>query len=465
MHERAFWLEQALLADPAGSSQEHGASLCRWRKGVRLLERDGRIAGIETDAAPGEADIRLGAVVPGLSNLHSHAFQRGMAGLAEAGSAGGDSFWGWREVMYRFLDRLGPDEMEAIAAMAYAEMLESGFTRVGEFHYLHHAPDGRAYADPAEMAARIAAAAQATGIGLTLLPVFYAHAGFGGLPPEPAQRRFIHGLDDFAALLQRCAALLANAPGAVLGVAPHSLRAVTPEQLAALPALVEGPVHIHVAEQMREVDACLAWSGRRPVQWLLEHAPVDRRWCLVHATHVQDDELRAIAGSGAVVGLCPITEANLGDGLFPMREFLQAGGRFGVGSDSNVLIDAAEELRLLEYGQRLHLRSRNVLAAPGVGTGRSLFDGALAGGARALGVETGLRVGAPADLVELDAAHPALAQREGDRLLDGWLFAARGGAVRSVWRHGVRQVHEGRHLRREPIVARYRQALARLLAP
>ncbi|MFT4257436.1 MAG: formimidoylglutamate deiminase [Pseudoxanthomonas sp.] len=450
MHERVFWLEQALL-------------LNGWHAGVRLSVRDGRIAALETDATPHAADTRLGTVVPGLPNLHSHAFQRGMAGLAEAGSAGGDSFWSWREVMYRFLDRLGPDDMEAVAAMAYAEMLESGFTRVGEFHYLHHAPDGRAYANPAEMAARIAAAAQATGIGLTLLPVFYAHAGFGGLSPEPAQRRFIHGLDDFAALMQRCSALLADVPGAVLGIAPHSLRAVVPEELAVLPALVDGPIHVHIAEQTREVDACLAWSGQRPVQWLLENAPVDARWCLVHATHVDDGELRALAASGAVAGLCPITEANLGDGLFPMRDYLQAGGRFGMGSDSNVLIDAAEELRLLEYGQRLHLRSRNVLAAASTGTGRSLFDGALTGGAQALGVTAGLQTGAAADLVELDTRHPALLHRHGDRLLDGWLFAARGGAVKSVWRDGRQLVAAGRHVAREALTECFDRMLARIV--
>ena len=451
MSEHVFWLERALL--PEG-----------WRSGVSLRVSDGRIAAITPEALPEPGARKLGCVVPGLGNLHSHAFQRGMAGLAEAGHAGGDSFWGWREVMYRFLDRLGPDDVEAIAAMAYAEMLESGFTRVGEFHYLHHAPDGRPYADPAELAGRIAAAAQASGIGLSLLPVFYAHAGFGGQAPEPMQRRFIHGLDAFAALMQRCRDVLTDLPDAVLGVAPHSLRAVTPDELAVLPALADGPVHIHIAEQVREVEACLAWSGQRPVQWLLAHAPVDARWCLVHATHVATGEADAIRAAGAVVGLCPVTEANLGDGLFPVASFIQGGGRFGIGSDSNVLIDAAEELRLLEYGQRLHLRSRNVLAMADAGTGRSLFDGAVAGGAQALGVLPGLQAGAPADLVELDTTHVALAHRADDRLLDGWLFAARGGAVRSVWRGGRQWVKEGRHVGRDALAARYRQVLARLLA-
>ena len=451
MEQTHFWLEQALL--PQG-----------WARDVRLGVQDGRIVSLQC-GMPAEADdTRLSIVLPGLGNLHSHAFQRGMAGLTEVGGASGDSFWSWRELMYRFLDRLDPDSFQAIAQMAYVEMLESGFTRVGEFHYLHHAPDGRPYADAAEMSARVAQAAQASGIGLTLLPVFYAHSDFGAQPPNPAQKRLVHDIDGFAALLQRCRDALRQLPDAVLGVAPHSLRAVAPDELAALPALVEGPVHIHIAEQVKEVQACLAWSGQRPVQWLYAHAAVDERWCLVHATHVEPQELAAIVASGAVAGLCPITEANLGDGLFPMQDFIRAGGRFGVGSDSNVLIDAAEELRLLEYGQRLTLRGRNVLATEaGVSSGRTLYQGALQGVAQALGVDTGLRVGAPADLVELDAAHPALACRQGDSLLDSWVFAARNGAVRSVWRNGRELVRQGRHLQRERIAGDFRRALARVL--
>ena len=451
MEQTHFWLEQALL--PQG-----------WARDVRLGVQDGRIVSLQC-GMPAEADdTRLSIVLPGLGNLHSHAFQRGMAGLTEVGGASGDSFWSWRELMYRFLDRLDPDSFQAIAQMAYVEMLESGFTRVGEFHYLHHAPDGHPYADPAEMSVRVAQAAQASGIGLTLLPVFYAHSDFGAQPPNPAQKRLVHDIDGFAALLQRCRDALRQLPDAVLGVAPHSLRAVAPDELAALPALVDGPVHIHIAEQVKEVQACLAWSGQRPVQWLYAHAAVDQRWCLVHATHVEPQELAAIVASGAVVGLCPITEANLGDGLFPMQDFIRAGGRFGVGSDSNVLIDAAEELRLLEYGQRLTLRGRNVLATEaGVSSGRTLYQGALQGVAQALGVDTGLRVGAPADLVELDAAHPALACRQGDSLLDSWVFAARNGAVRSVWRNGRELVRQGRHLQRERIAGDFRRALARVL--
>lgn len=435
-----------------------------WARQVRVRVQAGRILDITCGAVPQAGDVRVQILVPGLPNLHSHAFQRGMAGLAEIGGGDGDSFWSWRTLMYRFLARLLPDAVEAIAAQAYMEMLESGFTRVGEFHYLHHDAQGRPYADRAEMSARIAAAAAGTGIGLTLLPVFYAHSGFGGAPPDPAQRRLVHDLDGFAALLDAARTALAALPDAVLGLAPHSLRAVTGPQLQALLPLAAGPVHIHVAEQLREVQACVDWSGLRPVRWLYENVAVGPRWCLVHATHIDDDERRRIVASGAVAGLCPITEANLGDGLFPMQAYVRDGGRFGIGSDSNVLIDAAEELRLLEYGQRLVLRGRNVLAPDAHrSSGRFLFDGAVAGGAQALGVAAGLRAGASADLLELDAAHPALVGRHGDALLDSWLFAARNGALRSVWRHGRQCVAEGRHLRREAITTRFVQALRGVL--
>ncbi|MBK0012962.1 formimidoylglutamate deiminase [Stenotrophomonas sp. S41] len=435
-----------------------------WARDVRLQVQGGRITGIETGQGAQDGDTRVGLLLPGLPNLHSHAFQRGMAGLTEIGGGDGDSFWSWRELMYRFLAHLRPEAVQAIAAQAYMEMLESGFTRVGEFHYLHHQANGQAHADPAEMSARIAAAAEQTGIGLTLLPVFYAHADFGGAPPNPAQRRLIHDVDGFARLLDGAKTALSTLPDPVLGIAPHSLRAVTGEDLDALLPLTTGPVHIHIAEQVREVEACLAWSGQRPVQWLYENAAVDERWCLVHATHITDAERAQMVASKAVAGLCPITEANLGDGLFPMQAFAREGGRFGVGSDSNVLIDAAEELRLLEYGQRLALRGRNVLAPDATrSSGRFLFEGALQGGAQALGVAAGLQVGASADLLELDPAHPALQARQDDAWLDSWVFAARNGALRSVWRHGRQVVADGRHLQREAITTAFAAALRGVL--
>ncbi|MBB5737366.1 formiminoglutamate deiminase [Xanthomonas arboricola] len=449
---QALWAARALL--PEG-----------WAGDVRITLAQGRIASVQTATTPAADDSRVELLLPGLGNLHSHAFQRGMAGLSEVGGRSGDSFWSWRELMYRFVDRLDPDSLQAIAEQAYVEMLEGGFTRVGEFHYLHHSPGGAAYAQAGEMSGRIAAAAANTGIGLTLLPVFYAHSDFGGVAPSAAQRRLIYDIDGFARLLDDCARSLEVLPDAVLGLAPHSLRAVTPEQLAALVPLTDGPIHIHIAEQQREVEACLAWSGQRPVQWLHANAPVDARWCLVHATHVDARELQAIVDSGAVVGLCPITEANLGDGLFPMQAFAAAGGRFGVGSDSNVLIDAAEELRLLEYGQRLRLQARNVLARAGASSGRWLFEQAGEGAAQALGVShCGIRVGASADLLELDPTHAALLARSDDALLDSWLFAARGGAVRTVWRAGQAVVRDGRHVDRARIAARFAGVLRSLLS-
>jgi formiminoglutamate deiminase len=449
----ALWFDTALL--PGG-----------WASAVRVTHAGGVITSVETDAAAAPGDERAAIGLPGVANLHSHAFQRGMAGLAETRGAGDDSFWTWREVMYRFVERLTPDDVRAIAAQAYVEMLESGFTRVGEFHYLHHDPDGAPYADQARMATEIVAAAETTGIGLTLLPVFYAHAGFGGAPPGKGQRRFVNSLDGFARLLEAAKAATRGLPDAVVGLAPHSLRAVTPDELTALAALAgEGPIHIHIAEQLREVADCVSWSGAQPVAWLRDNIDLDARWCLVHATHASVEEVRAVAASGATVGLCPITEANLGDGVFPARAFLEAGGRFGVGSDSNVLIDLAEELRLLEYGQRLTHHARAVIALPErPSVGATLFEGALAGGAAALGAGAGgIAPGASADLVSLSADHPALRARSGDDLLDGWIFAARGGAVDCVWRRGVRVVEAGRHLRRETIAADFHQALGRLL--
>jgi formimidoylglutamate deiminase len=449
-----LWFDWALL--PEG-----------WARSVRIVHGEGRILSIQVGAVAAPDDETGVIGVPGLANLHSHAFQRGMAGLAESRGPSGDNFWTWREVMYRFVDRLDPDDVEAVAAQAYVEMLESGFTRVGEFHYLHHDPDGAPYADLAELGARIAAAAEIAGIGLTLLPVFYAQAGFGGLAAGADQRRFVNDPDGFARLLEATRRAVLGLPDARVGVAPHSLRAVTPEQLAMVAPLAgAGPIHIHIAEQLREVEDCLAWSGQRPVAWLLDHAPVDERWCLVHATHMTDPETLALAASGAVAGLCPITEANLGDGLFPAPAFLAAGGRFGVGSDSNVLIDAAQELRLLEYGQRLIRQSRNVLARPErAATGAALFTAAQAGGAQALGAPgAGLRVGEPLDLVSLDADHPAMTGRTGDGALDAWIFASGSGAVDGVWRWGQKVVAGGRHRSRAAVAERYRRVLRRVLA-
>jgi formiminoglutamate deiminase len=397
-----------------------------------------------------------------MPNLHSHAFQRGMAGLAQRG---GD-FWSWREVMYRFLAVLTPDDIEAIAALAYMEMLEAGFTAVAEFHYLHHAPDGTAYANPAELSARIAGAAAQTGIGLTLLPVFYAHGGFNAAPPAPAQRRFVTDLDRYAALLEGARRAIAALPDARLGLAPHSLRAATAPELAALVTLAAGRVlHIHVAEQLREVEDCVAATGARPVEHLLASAPIDRSWCLVHATHMTEAETTALAATGAVAGLCPITEADLGDGIFPALAWRDAGGRFGIGTDSNTAISAPQELRLLEYGQRLHHRARNLLAPPGISTGRYLWNQAAEGGAQALDRRIGaLAPGHRADIVVLDPTHPALTGRTDDAILDALIFAAATPSITDVLVGGRHVVRDGQHVARRDIVERWHRTASRLTA-
>lgn len=436
-----------------------------WARDVRMAVEAGRIARVEAgvSAQPGDERHRIG--LPGMPNLHSHAFQRGMAGLTEIRGTSADSFWTWRDLMYRFVGRMTADDIEAVAAQAYVEMLEAGFTRVGEFHYIHHDVSGAPYGNIAELAERVAASADATGIGLTLLPVFYAHSGFDGRAPDPGQRRFVNGLDGYARLIGASRRAVAKLEGAVVGVAPHSLRAVTPEELEAILQLAkDGPVHIHIAEQTREVDDCIEWCGQRPLQWLFDHVAVDRRWCLIHATHGTAEEIGRFAASGAVAGLCPITEANLGDGTFGAVDFLGHGGAFGVGSDSNVLIGVTDELRQLEYSQRLAHRARNVVAGAVVSTGRALFEGALNGGSQALGGATaGLAVGASADIVSLDAQHVGLACRSGDAILDSWIFGAGRSLVDCVWARGRRIVKDGRHHARETVAQRFRQTLEGLL--
>jgi formimidoylglutamate deiminase len=443
-----------------------------WADDVRVIVTDGTITTVTIGVAPETGDERHRLAIPGIANLHSHAFQRGMAGLAETRGDTADTFWTWRETMYRFALEMTPEDVESIATLLYVEMLEQGYTRVGEFHYLHHDRDGAPYANPAEMATRISQAAETVGIGLTLLPSFYAHSSFGGAAPRAGQRRFVCSIEQFARLVAAARKAVGALPGANIGVAPHSLRAVTPEELAEVVLLAEaGPVHIHAAEQIREVEDCIAWSGRRPVEWLLEYAAVDQRWCLIHATHMIPTETARLAGSGAVAGLCPVTEASLGDGIFAAREFCDAGGQFGIGTDSNVLVSVTDELRQLEYGQRLKHRERNVLSGgvlsggPGVSTGRALFDAALAGGARALAQPTaGIEPGARADIVTLDTAHPSLAGRRGDAVLDGWIFAAGAGAVDCVWAGGNKVVEGGRHGRRQQARDQFNATVRRLLA-
>jgi formimidoylglutamate deiminase len=399
---------------------------------------------------------------PGMVNLHSHAFQRGMAGLAERAGTTDDSFWTWRDVMYRFLDHLTPDDVEAIATLAYVEMLEAGYTRVVEFHYLHHDVDGRPYAKIAEMAERIAAAAHTTGIALTLLPVFYTHGGFGGQPSTQGQRRFVNTLDTFIGLREASATAIQSLPNAVIGMAPHSLRAITTADLSRAVQIYggDGPIHIHVAEQEKEVADCLAWSGQRPVEWLLDTGLVDHTWCLIHATHVTAEEVARIAASKAVVGLCPITEANLGDGIFPAVSFRAAGGIYGIGTDSNVLISLTEELRTLEYGQRLRDRQRNRLADPGQSIGRTIFNAAMAGGLQAAG-----RADCRPDghiVLNKSAIELAGAQRSGP--FDKWIFASARPLIAEVWIGDKRVVDGGRHVARTAAEVRFASVMAKVNA-
>ncbi len=417
-----------------------------WASNVGLeIGEDGAFSAVVPGSSPQGASRLRGSVVPGMPNLHAHAFQRALAGCAEQRGRGEDSFWSWREAMYELADSLDPERFQAIVTHAYVEMLEVGYTAVGEFHYLHNAPNGIPYAHRTEMAQRVLAAARAAGIGLTLLPVWYRHGGVGGSAPERHQRRFVMELDAYLDLWRDLAACVAGDANLRLGAAPHSLRAVTGEELTTLCREIEtldprAPLHMHVAEQEAEVMMCRRVLGASPVAYLYDRLPVDERWCLVHATHATEDELAQIAASGAVVGLCPTTEANLGDGIFPAAAFAARGGRFGIGSDGNVSIDVAEELRWLEYGQRLRQRRRALLASEGIpSVGEFTYRAALRGGAQALGRPIGaIAPGMRADLVVLDE----------ETTLDAYVFVRGRAAVRDVMVGGRWVVRDGRHVGR-----------------
>jgi len=449
-----------------------------WTRNVLLTwDAQGVITGVQAGTAtPAGVPRAAGPVLPGMPNVHSHAFQRGFAGLAEYRSthaddpAGNDSFWSWRTQMYRFAQRVSPDALEAIATQLYIEMLGAGYTSVCEFHYVHHDFDGSPYADPAEMSLRLLRAADQAGIGMTLLPVLYQTSGFGGGQPLAGQRRFLLDTDRMLDLLARLQPAC-TAAGARLGLAPHSLRAVPPQSLShALDGLraldATAPVHIHIAEQQREVDECLAATGLRPVEWLFDHAGVDARWCLIHATHMDWDERRRLAHSGAVAGICPTTEANLGDGVFEAAPYLAQGGAWGIGSDSHACVDPAEELRLFEYGQRLALQRRNVLASdrhPQVAD--RLWLDAVAGGTRASGRPIGgLSAGQRADFIELDGTHPAFAGLDGAQALSTHVFASHGHASVAVVRTGGHiRVQHGVHALQDDALKRFAAARASLL--
>jgi formiminoglutamate deiminase len=438
-----------------------------WAENVRLEIKNGHIVHITTQAKEKIGDTRVDTLLPALGNLHSHSFQRAMAGMTEYRMAGRDSFWTWRDLMYKFTERLTPEQIEAIAAFVFLEMLEAGYASVGEFHYIHHQQGGIPYDDMGELSNRIMAAAGATGIGLTHLPVLYTYGGVDEAPLEAGQLRFGNNVDQFSELVGRTRKSISNLSNdCIVGVAPHSLRATSPQDLTTLISGHEsGPIHIHIAEQPKEVHDIQAAMGARPVEWLLSNVDVDSHWCLIHATHMTEKETIDMANSGAVAGLCPITEANLGDGPFNGATYLNTGGAIGVGSDSNVLISLTEELRTLEYSQRLRDFARNVLVVGEGSVGHSIYINAARGGAQALGRESGeIAIGRLADLVAIDSKAPSLCALRTDQILDGLVFAAKDCVVTDMWSAGRHVVKEGHHIAREKIVADYRNTMINLLA-
>lgn len=445
-----------------------------WADDVAIsVDENGTITSVEKDVQSATGSI-TGAALPGMPNLHSHAFQRAMAGLGEISGpvrAGEepDSFWTWRKTMYGFLAALTPESVQAIATHLYMDMLKAGYTAVAEFHYVHHDQDGSAYNDRAELSRRTIAAAHNVGIGITQLPVLYNHGGFGGQASNDGQRRFLNNADQFMEIVSALHNDYKSDANVRVGIAPHSLRAVTPELLNDVLAGLDeldntSPVHIHIAEQTKEVDDCVTWSGKRPVEWLLENQDVNRRWCLIHATHMTDTETDSVAKSGAVAGLCPATEANLGDGLFPARRFMDQGGVIGIGSDSHISVNVKEELRWLEYGQRLFTRERTVLSGGADrSTGRRLYDASLQGGAQACGRPIGvLEPGKRADIIVLDTEKSPMADRTDDAVLDAWLFATDHNPVRDVFVGGKQVISDGMHKDQDEIETKMQNTMRTL---
>lgn len=454
MSERTLYCSRILTADG-------------WANDMLLgIDANGQIRSMVSGKAS-DSDSRLnGIIIPGMPNLHSHGFQRMIAGLTGERSVSGDSFWGWRDAMYRLANQISAQQLEDCMAWVYSEMLTAGFTSCAEFHYLHHRPDGSAYEQPAETSLRVLTAAGASGMPVTLLPVYYNVSGFGARHAGEGQRRFRNDPETFMEIYTALGEAINSTDHHRLGFAPHSLRAVPADHLAALLDDLDSqslPVHIHIAEQMDEVDDCLEYSGARPVEWLIANADVKENWCLVHATHMSESERRNAARSGAVAGLCPTTEADLGDGSFDTRQWLSDGGIFGIGSDSNVRISVSEELRLLEYEERLKSQHRNVLQDDHRTCGRFLYEHAARAGAQALGQNVGtIKVGNRADLVELDDDHPQLLGRQGDAILDSLVFAGGKELIKSVWTAGKQVVSRGKHVDTEAIRGRYIKAIKEL---
>ena len=436
------------------------------KKDVQIHVQDRQIVGVSEESARGANEIELdGLVLPGMANVHSHAFQRAMAGLAEWDAGGRDNFWSWREAMYRFAERLDPETQLAIARFLYIEMLKAGYTAVGEFHYLHNQPGGAPYAPAGAMMEVIAQAAHESGIALTLLPTLYMQGGVDGRALSERQRRFGKSVEE---LLTVRAALRRKSGVAQMGLALHSLRAVPPAAMREAITGVEAasPIHIHAAEQIGEIDEAVETLKARPVEWLLRELGVDARWCLVHSTHLNETEVVGLARSGAVAGLCPSTEGNLGDGIFALDAYLSEGGRLAIGGDSHVAVDPAEELKAMEYSQRLSLRRRNVAASSAQPhTAARLWSLAAAGGAQALGLGAGAIVaGARADLVVIDTDHISLAARDGATALDSYVFIAGKSAVRDVMVGGTWVVGDRRHAQEELVATAYRAAVTHVLS-
>jgi formimidoylglutamate deiminase len=452
---QTIWSASALLPDG-------------WAESVEItLDEPGNIIQVNT-GKPYSVGERVELLIPGIPNVHSHAHQRAMAGLGECASQSADSFWTWRKVMYHYLERIQPQHLFNIAAQLYLEMLKAGYTSVAEFQYLHHNIDGQPYHDRAEMSLQCMSAAASLGIGFTALPVLYRYGGFGEADPLPGQKRFLNDSDEFLRIVDSLQAASKQDTNTSVGIAPHSLRAISQpllnDVLNSCGVANLAAIHIHIAEQTMEVDDCLAWSQQRPVEWLFNNFDVDQNWCLIHATHMSRGETAAMAKSGSVAGLCPTTEANLGDGFFNASDYFSANGRWAIGSDSNISIDPGEELRWLEYGQRLQTRKRNVLvSAQHSNTGRNLLDGSLSGGAQALGRKIGrIETGYRADFVALDAQHPRLYGRTQDDLIDSWIFSGNANLVKSVFVGGKKIIDQGQHPDEETISQNFRRTLDEL---
>lgn len=445
-----------------------------WADNVLIeIDKDGWIVGVDAfksvQADDGNVEVLTGPLIPGMPNIHSHSFQRAMAGLTERAAAKKDTFWNWRETMYRFQSELEPDDIGALAAQVFVEMLKGGYTSVGEFHYIHHDRDGKPYEDKAELSRCIIKAALETGIAITHMPALYAYGGFNAQPSSEGQKRFINSVRGVIDIVSSLHEEYRTAPQVTIGFAPHSLRAVSPDMLtesvrALRKILPDAPLHIHAAEQMAEVEGCLEWSGKRPVEWLLENAPVDDKWCFIHCTHMTEQETKALAASGVVAGLCPTTEANLGDGVFPLLPYFKAGGAFAIGSDSHVMVNMFEELRWLEYVQRLMHRERTLIRSPEIpSVGAMLFEKTTQGGARALGRKTGcIDIGYRADFLVLDSDLPAITGKLRDHVLDAAIFASSQNPIRDVMAGGRWVVRNRRHKREDHILENFRSVMGKL---